>query len=166
MTTPAMPRRTPLGIVAKAARPLHGDQVASPRPKRERKVVLLVEDNEDALAIYGASLRHAGYEVIEAETIAEAREAASQRRPDAVVLDCRLPDGDGLELLASWRREAMMQEVPVLVVTASRERQDVEAAVLAGADKFVPKPRPGNVLAKYVENALQNVRSSSMMRRR
>lgn len=140
--------------------------MASPRPKIERKVVLLVEDNEDAVAIYGASLRHAGYEVIEAETIADAREAALQRRPDVVVLDCRLPDGDGLELLASWRREAMMLDVPVLVVTASRERQDVEAAVLAGADQFVPKPCPGNVLAKYVEKALLNVRSSSTMRSR
>jgi DNA-binding response OmpR family regulator len=117
--------------------------------------VLLVEDHDDARELYSTVLREAGYEVAEAETIAQAEAHVRERRPDVVVLDCRLPDGDGLGLLERWRRKATpMIEVPVIVVTASGMRQDVEAALLAGADVFVPKPCPANVLVLHVERAI------------
>ncbi len=128
--------------------------------------VLVVEDNSDALFIYGESLRFAGFEVDEAASIAEAEASVALRVPHVVVLDQRLPDGDGLGLLERWRRRSSsMREVPVIVVTASGVRQDVEAALLAGADVFVPKPCPGNVLAKYVERALIGKRASARLRR-
>ena len=131
-----------------------------------RRRILLVEDNCDALDIYATSLRFVGYEVDEASTIAEAEALVRAERPDAVVLDCRLPDGDGLGLLERWRRRgSAMIDVPVVVVTASGVRQDVEAALLAGADVFVPKPCPGNVLAMHVERALTGKRASARLRR-
>src|SRR4051812_38620631 len=90
------------------------------QPGIVRSVVLLVEDNVDALDIYGAALRHAGYEVQEAATIKDATDAALSEPPDVVVLDCRLPDGDGLSLLERWRKEGTaMRTVPVIVITAS-----------------------------------------------
>jgi DNA-binding response OmpR family regulator len=131
-----------------------------------RRLVLLVEDNDDARDIYASSLRFAGYDVDEAESIQQAEDHVRARRPDVVVLDCRLPDGDGLGLLERWRRHgAVMSEVPVVVVTASETRQEVEAALLAGADIFVPKPCPGNVLAMHVERALTRTRTSTSLRR-
>jgi DNA-binding response OmpR family regulator len=131
-----------------------------------RKLVLLVEDNDDARTIYAASLRCFGYDVDEAEDIRQAEAHVDARRPDVVVLDCRLPDGDGLGLLERWRRRgAPMSDVPVVVVTASEMRQDVEAALLAGADIFVPKPCPGNVLAMHVERAITGKRASARLRR-
>jgi two-component system phosphate regulon response regulator PhoB len=132
----------------------------------QRKLVLLVEDNVDALDIYGSSLRHAGFDVVEAPSIGDARSAVLAQRPDIVVLDCRLPDGDGLMLLERWRKsDARMKDVPVIVLTASVHRQDVDAALLAGADQFVPKPCPGNVLALHVERALDGSRPSARLRR-
>lgn len=138
-----------------------------PKPVSAPKLVLLVEDNVDALDIYDASLRHAGFEVVLAPTIEDAKKAVRDRRPDVVVLDCRLPDGDGLNLLEGWRRSRVttMKDVPVIVLTASAVRQDVEAALLAGADEFVPKPCPGNVLAMHVTRALDGTRPSARMRR-
>lgn len=136
------------------------------RTLTDRKLVLIVEDNIDALAIYGASLRHGGFDVVEAPTIEEAKLAVTERQPDVVVLDCRLPDGDGLELLRRWRKDgADMSAVPVIVLTASTVRQDVEAALLAGADQFVPKPCPGNVLALHVTKALDGSRPSARLRK-
>lgn len=130
------------------------------------KTVLLVEDNEDAQVIYGASLRHAGYVVLEAPTIERADQIIGEQRPDVVVLDCRLPDGDGLSLLERWRSKAgAMQDVPVIVLTASANRQDLGAALLAGADQFVPKPCPGNVLALHVARALDKTRPSARLRK-
>lgn len=131
-----------------------------------RQRVLLVEDNVDAIVIYAASLRHAGYDVDTAETLADAERAILERRPDVVVLDCRLPDGDGLVLLEAWRSgKTSMRNVPVIVLTASVHRQDVDAALLAGADQFVPKPCPGNVLAQHVKRALDSTRPSARLRR-
>lgn len=138
---------------------------APPLRKNDRKLILLVEDNIDALDIYGASLRHAGFDVTLAPTLEEAESAVLSARPDLVVLDCRLPDGDGLLMLERWRRRGNMMEVPVIVLTASVHRQDIDAALLAGADQFVPKPCPGNVLAMHVARALDGSRPSARLRR-
>ena len=80
-------------------------------------------------------------------------------------LGARLPDGDGLLMLERWRTGGIMMEVPVIVLTASSHRQDIDAALLAGADQFVPKPCPGNVLALHVARALDGTRPSARLRR-
>lgn len=132
---------------------------------RRRRVVLLVEDNADAQIIYGATLGAEGFDVVPARTVAEAREVAQHRRPDVVVLDCRLPDGDGLELARAWRDTSEMAKVPVIVLTAFSARQDLEAALLAGADAFLVKPCPGNVLAAQIDKVLAGTRPSQRLRR-
>jgi DNA-binding response OmpR family regulator len=135
-------------------------------PGTERKLVLLVEDNVDALAIYGAVLRHAGYDVREAPTLKDARDAVDAERPAVVVLDCRLPDGDGLDLLERWRTGSeAMKDVPVIVLTASGVPQDVQAAFLAGADQYVLKPCVGDALATCVARALDESHPSARLRR-
>jgi CheY-like chemotaxis protein len=128
---------------------------SSERAKSDRKTILLVEDDIDARDIYRTTLNHVGYRVIEAPTVKDARDAVRAFLPDVVVLDCRLPDGDGLQLVNAWR-DSKMGSVPVIVVSAHRERQDLDAAVLAGADLFVPKPCPGNVLAAHVDRVIRS----------
>ena len=128
-----------------------------------RKTVLLVEDNIDARAIYGAALRHRGYRVIEAPTLKDASDAVRAFLPDVVVLDCRLPDGNGLELLNRWR-DSVMARVPVIVVTAHRERLNIDAATMAGADVFVAKPCTGDALTAHVERALASGAATRRMR--
>ncbi|MDF2692699.1 MAG: hypothetical protein K0S65_1082 [Labilithrix sp.] len=134
------------------------------RARPGQPLVLVVEDNIDAQVITTSMLRHFGYEVVKAESIEEARRLASERRPDVVVLDCRLPDGDGLGLARAWRRDPQMQDVPVIVLTAFSARQDVEAALLAGADAFLVKPIPSAVLAAQVEKVLAGARPSQNLR--
>ncbi|MBX3200364.1 MAG: response regulator [Labilithrix sp.] len=128
------------------------------------RLVLVVEDNVDAQVITTATLRHFGFEVMHAENLEEARSLARRRRPDAVVLDCRLPDGDGLELARAWRTDPTMKDVPVVILTAFSARQDLEAALLAGADAFLVKPIPGAVLAAQVEKVLAGTRPSQTLR--
>jgi DNA-binding response OmpR family regulator len=130
-----------------------------------RRVVLLVEDNVDAQDVYSTTLRHAGFEVVQARSLEEARDAARRVRPDVVVLDCRLPDGDGLELAHSWRTHETMAKVPVIVLTAFSARQDMEAALLAGADAFLVKPCPGHMLALQIEKVLAGQRPSQRLRK-
>jgi DNA-binding response OmpR family regulator len=129
-----------------------------------QRLILVVEDNLDAQVITTSTLRHFGYDVMKAGTLEEARELALKRKPDVVVLDCRLPDGDGLELAASWRNHATMKTVPIIVLTAFSARQDLEAALLAGADAFLVKPVLGAVLAAQVEKVLTGSRPSQSLR--
>jgi DNA-binding response OmpR family regulator len=126
--------------------------------------VLVVEDDVDAQLITAGTLRHFGFEVMIAESLHEANRLAHERRPDAVVLDCRLPDGDGLELARAWRSDPSMMNIPVIVLTAFSARQDVEAALLAGADAFLVKPVPAAVLAAQVEKVLAGTRPSQKLR--
>jgi DNA-binding response OmpR family regulator len=135
------------------------------RVDTRRVVVLLVEDNVDAQDVYSTTLRHSGYEVVQARSLEEAQDAARRIRPDVVVLDCRLPDGDGLELARSWRTHETMAKVPVIVLTAFSARQDMEAALLAGADAFLVKPCPGHMLALQIEKVLTGQRPSQRLRK-
>jgi CheY-like chemotaxis protein len=116
--------------------------------------VLVVEDDPDARIIYQATLAHEGYIVATARTIAEGRERASARKPDVVVLDCRLPDGNGLDLLATWKRSPSMAPVPVVVVTAFSQPADIDAATRAGADAFMVKPCPGVALSAFLHRLM------------
>jgi DNA-binding response OmpR family regulator len=133
-------------------------------PDVRRSLVLVIEDNVDAQLITGSMLAHFGYEVIEAESLAEARRVAKNRKPDVVVLDCRLPDGDGLELAQEWRRDPQMKDVPIVCLTAFWARQDMEAALLAGVDGFLVKPCPGAVLVAQIERVLVGRRPSQTLR--
>ena len=130
-------------------------------------VVLLVEDDEDARFIYRSCLRHASFEVIEAPTARDAVEAAMKRRPDIVVLDRRLPDRDGLTVIAedvgdrltAERGPVRRRRDPLLVAEEPDGERGVGAdeLVLAplapGQPGFTPgrapsAPRPGDLAAR------------------
>lgn len=108
--------------------------------------ILVVDDEPLIIRALRASLTAAGYEVRTATTAAEALEGAAVWSPDAVVLDLRLPDGDGVSVcrrLREWSR------IPVLVVSAMDDEPDKIAALDAGADDYVTKPySTGELLAR------------------
>lgn len=108
--------------------------------------VLVVDDEPFIIRALQASLRAAGYEVRTATTAAGALKTAALWSPDAVVLDLRLPDGDGVSVcrrLREWSR------APVLVVSAMDDEPDKIAALDAGADDYVTKPyATGELLAR------------------
>lgn len=122
------------------------------KQKTSARNVLVVEDDWDARQIYSATLQHAGHTVRTASTVRAARAAVQERRPDVVTLDCRLPDGNGLDLLGAWKRPGHpMAEVPVIVVTAFSEREHFDTATAAGADGFIVKPCPPDALVAFLQ---------------
>jgi DNA-binding response OmpR family regulator len=120
----------------------------------QKKRVLVVEDDVDASIIYAATLEHAGFDVATAGTLKEAAAAVRERRPSIVVLDCNLPDGNGLTLLASWKRSSEMASMPVVIVTAFADPEHVDAASEAGADAFMVKPCVGEALTSFLTRVL------------
>ena len=116
--------------------------------------VLLVEDNADLRELYGDALRDAGLIVDEVATATEAIEVAAELRPDIVVLDRRLPDGDGWDVARSFKASQAMSQVPIIAFTSHNERADVESALVAGCDSFFEKGSTPEALVSHVRGML------------
>ena len=99
--------------------------------------VLVVEDDPSMHQVLSELLGHLGYDVHVARTGREGLDAAARRLPDIVLLDLGLPDIPGLDVI---RRLREWSEVPILVVSGSRQRRRKADALDAGADDFVDKP--------------------------
>jgi two-component system repressor protein LuxO len=123
--------------------------VAEAPPER----VLLVEDTASLAAVYLEYLRRGPWEVLHASSMAEAERLAAERPPQAVLLDLRLPDGDGLELLK--RLKARQPDVAVVVITAHGSVATAVAAMQAGAADFLVKPFPAERLRVTLTNVLR-----------
>jgi two-component system response regulator RegA len=100
--------------------------------------LLLVEDDASFRARLAVTLERRGFEVGAASGIAEARAVAGRLKPDYAILDMRLPDGNGLELVAELRR--MNPSIRIVVLTGYGNLATAVAAVKAGAVDYLAKP--------------------------
>ncbi len=103
-------------------------------------LLLAVEDEPRNAALLQAILGRAGYRLHVAADLAQARDWLADSSPALVLLDRHLPDGDGLDLIATIRGSARLRDVPILLVSASVQPHDRAAALDAGCDGFLAKP--------------------------
>jgi two-component system response regulator AtoC len=96
------------------------------------------------------------YEALEAENMREAGDKLRDEQPDLVLLDVRLPDGNGVDLLHQMRAEQNF--TPVVMITADPKLQDVKEAMRLGAFDFVSKPINFDELRITIANALETSR--------
>jgi len=102
--------------------------------------VLVVDDNEDIVAIVSRILLDRGYEVRIARDGPGALESVRQQRPDVVLLDMMMPGMDGMQVLDHLKRNPGSGSIPVVMVTAKSEDRDVLAGYESGADYYITKP--------------------------
>jgi len=120
----------------------HNSQLMNPR-------LLLVDDDARLASMVGDYLRHAGFEVETAGSLAAARERLGAETFDTLVLDLMLPDGDGLDLCREIRADARTRHLPLLMLTARGEPMDRIVGLELGADDYLPKPfEPRELLAR------------------
>jgi two-component system OmpR family response regulator len=118
--------------------------------------LLVVDDEKTILELLSGSLRLAGFEVTTAAGGAEAVRAAASHRPDLVLLDVMMPDGDGFEALRRMRSAGI--EVPVIFLTARDEEPDRVNGFDLGADDYVTKPFSLNELLGRIRAVLRRTR--------
>ena len=107
---------------------------------------LLVEDEPQIRRFVRAALEAEGWQVHESATLQRGLIDAGTRRPDLVVLDLGLPDGDGIDFIGDLRK---WSAVPVIVLSARGQEGDKIAALDAGADDYLTKPfGVGELLAR------------------
>jgi two-component system response regulator AtoC len=102
------------------------------------KTILFVDDEDTVRTFVSRTLRRDGYEVLEAETLAAARQQLSDHWIDMILLDRMLPDGEGLTLLRELQKGEV--KIPVIMLTAHGAIENAVAAMKMGAHDYLTKP--------------------------
>ena len=111
--------------------------------------LLLIDDDLRLTDMVGGYLRHNGFEVKTAGSLAAGRDQLRQGTFDALVLDLMLPDGDGLDFTRELRSQPRTRRLPLLMLTARGEPMDRIVGLEIGADDYLPKPfEPRELLAR------------------
>jgi DNA-binding response OmpR family regulator len=101
------------------------------------RTILIVEDDADLRSLLTGLLEADGYRVWAAEDVRAAKDALERGRPDLILLDLTLPDGDGL-LFCSELREG--GNIPIIACSGAMRRSDGVVGLWLGADDFIAKP--------------------------
>jgi two-component system, OmpR family, KDP operon response regulator KdpE len=100
-------------------------------------IALVLEDEREIRQFVRVSLEAEGWQVVEASTVKQGLIEAGTRRPDLVIADLGLPDGDGVDFIREVRT---WSTVPIIVLSARTQESEKVAALDAGADDFITKP--------------------------
>lgn len=124
----------------------------------EKKTILIVEDDKYIIHFLSVSFREENYGFQVAKSVKEAVSLFYANRPDVVILDLGLPDGDGMEVIERIREIA---DTPVIVVSARQEEDEKIRALDAGADDYVTKPFYMGELLARIRAALRKTEKHS-----
>jgi two-component system, OmpR family, KDP operon response regulator KdpE len=122
----------------------------------DRPRILVCDDEPQILRALRVVLRDAGFEVIAAETAAQALDQAAVRPPEAAIIDLVLPDSDGVEVT---RRLREWSQMPIIVLSALSDEDAKVRALEAGADDYVTKPFGSRELVARLHAALRRAGS-------
>jgi DNA-binding response OmpR family regulator len=107
-----------------------------------RPLVLVADPDVEYAALIARQLEWAGYGVITTGTDAEAREIIEEKRPDALVVEAKLPTGTGYELIRELRDQPHNRLMPIIMISARAGGLDRDFAFTVGADEYIKKPFP------------------------
>lgn len=117
-------------------------------------LILVADDDPDILALVSFRLERAGYEVVRARNGEEAVQVALARRPDLAVIDVMMPRIDGYEATRQLRQQEETSRMPIILLTARVQEEDIARGFDAGADDYVRKPFSPQELGSRVQAAL------------
>jgi two-component system, cell cycle response regulator DivK len=120
----------------------------------EGKQVFHIEDNADNRLLVRRILQAYGYQVVEAENAARAREMVASLHPDLILMDINMPDVDGYTLTNELKSMPNLLGVPIVAITANVMKGDRERTLSAGCDGYIEKPIDVDRFLEQVERFL------------
>ena len=117
--------------------------------------ILLIEDNEQNRYLATFLLEKSGYSVVPASNGVAGIELGSSFRPKGILLDIQLPGMDGYQVARALRRNASLNDVPIIAVTSYAMAGDREKAMEAGCDDYDTKPIELQRLLDKIESLLR-----------
>jgi DNA-binding response OmpR family regulator len=117
--------------------------------------IMVVEDDEQALAFIAEVLALDGHQAIVVNDSSKAMEIAGSALPEAILLDLMMPSPDGFKLCRMLRAEPKFKDTPILIVTALDDTDSKIVAIGAGANDYLVKPFPVEDLLAKVKDLLE-----------
>ncbi|HET9884542.1 MAG TPA: response regulator [Candidatus Binatia bacterium] len=105
-----------------------------------QRTIMVVDDNPDIITIVKTILEGKGYQVLSASSGQELLNLLTDRKPDLIILDIMMPEMDGLEVLGRLKAVTETASIPVILLTAKVQYEDVLGGYKLGADYYITKP--------------------------
>ncbi|MGE5302898.1 MAG: response regulator [Alphaproteobacteria bacterium] len=105
-----------------------------------KKTIMVVDDNPDIITIVRTILEGKGYSVLSATSGPELLNMLKTQKPDLIILDIMMPEMDGLEVLSRLKGLTETATIPVILLTAKVQYEDVLGGYKLGADYYITKP--------------------------
>jgi len=118
-----------------------------------QRTIVIVEDDPDTAEMFAEMIRLMGHSVFQVYRGAQAIGLIAEVKPSAVILDWKMSDISGLEVMQHIKRDAKLAKIPIIMVSAKNLPSDIELALNSGASIYLTKP----VGYKDFENAIQKV---------
>lgn len=134
-----------------------------PKENNVTRSILYVEDEEDYQLVVRRILGKAGFHLRTAESCAAGRQALDETKPDLLLLDVNLPDGDGYAFCQALRREELWQDLPIVLLTVRRRPEEWVRGFSSGAQDYLTKPFNPPELLECVQRALDRHRPQRFM---
>jgi len=128
----------------------------------QKKKILIVDDERDIVKGLMIRLQGAGYEVVTAFDGAQGVFMAHKEKPDLILLDIRMPAGDGFSVAQRLKRSIHTFTIPVIFLTGSPEKNAEEKAMALGARFYVKKPYDPEELLDAIKRALEKEPDSTL----
>jgi DNA-binding response OmpR family regulator len=120
----------------------------------QKKKILIVDDERDILKALMIRLQVAGYEVVTAFDGAQGIFMAYKEQPDLIILDIRMPAGNGFSVAEKLKQSENTFSIPVIFLTGSPEKDSEQKAMKLGARFYIKKPYDPEELLDAVRRAL------------
>ncbi len=112
--------------------------------------ILVVDDEENIRKLVNYNLVLDGFEVIMAVDGKEGLEKAINEKPDLILLDIMMPEIDGLEVCSRLKKNPETRDIPIFMLSAKGQMQDLEDAFDVGADNYITKPFDVDKLSEII----------------
>jgi putative two-component system response regulator len=123
--------------------------------RNSRKRILIADDDQGVQVLLRMYCEDSGYESIEASNGAEALQKAVQDPPDLVLLDANMPQVDGFEAARKLKENEITRNIPIIILTGLKSREDRIRGIAAGANDFLTKPIDQEELMMRIRNHLK-----------
>lgn len=128
---------------------------------KEKKKVLVIDDENDILLIIKSALHEEGYDVTTANNGYDGLALAEDASPDLIILDIMMPEMDGFEVLQQLKENEKTAQIPVVILTGLSSKDKIREALNKGIDYYIVKPFEYQDLVSKVKIAIDDAERSA-----
>lgn len=119
------------------------------------KKILIIEDSPTIVSLLRNRIEDSGYETIAANDGESGLQMIKEKMPDLIILDVKMPGMDGFEVCRIVKGDPNIKDIPIVFVTASAQKSDIEKYREVGGSGYITKPYEGKALVDEIKKVLK-----------